>query len=194
MTRGVRTWMIMLLSCSVVRPSDRLRQSCQSHASARECSHARIGIRAALGGSRWDLSRVLLLERLILSLIGAAFGSRRGLVGSGSPSIRSFRSKCCAATIAVDLRVLATTGMLAVLTGVAFGMAPVVKFSRPTVVTCAQSLRAHEHRKSSHEGPSSSLVVAEVALAVVLLVGSGLFLESFARVTTLISVLILAMC
>jgi putative ABC transport system permease protein len=141
-----------------------------------------LGIRAALGGSRCDLSRVLLLESLILSLTGAALGA--AVAWWGVDLLRSIipAEVPRAATIAVDLRVLATTGILAVLTGVAFGMAPVVKFGRPTVVgllnqserTSTASLRTKVLR--------SALVVAEVALAVILLVGSGLFLASFARV------------
>ncbi len=181
-TRGVRTWMIMLLAAV----SFVLLIACVNLANlmlVRATARTReLGIRAALGGSRWDLSRVLLLESLILSLMGAALGT--AVAWWGVDLLRSIipAEVPRTATIAVDLRVLATTGILAVLTGVAFGMAPVVKFSRPTVVgvlnqaerTSTASLRTNVLR--------STLVVAEVALAVVLLVGSGLFLASFARV------------
>jgi putative ABC transport system permease protein len=87
-----------------------------------------------------------------------------------------------AATIAVDLRVLAATGILAVLTGVAFGIAPVAKFSRPTVVGAVNHAERASTATIRTKVLRSALVVAEVALAVVLLVGSGLFLASFARV------------
>ena len=153
-TRGVRTWMIMLLAAV----SFVLLIACVNLANlmlVRATARTReLGIRAALGGSRWDLSRVLLLESLILSLTGAALGA--AVAWWGVDLLRSIvpAEVPRAATIAVDLRVLATTGILAVLTGVAFGMAPVVKFSRPTVVRCAQSGRAHEHRNSSHQGSS----------------------------------------
>ena len=181
-TRGVRTWMIMLLAAV----SFVLLIACVNLANlmlVRATARTReLGIRAALGGSRWDLSRVLLLESLILSLTGAALGA--AVAWWGVDLLRSIipAEVPRAATIAVDLRVLATTGILAVLTGVAFGMAPVVKFSRPTVLgvlnqserTSTASLRTKVLR--------SALVVAEVALAVILLVGSGLFLASFARV------------
>jgi putative ABC transport system permease protein len=181
-TRGVRTWMIMLLAAV----SFVLLIACVNLANlmlVRATARSReLGIRAALGGSRCDLSRVLLLESLILSLTGAALGA--AVAWWGVDLLRSIipAEVPRAATIAVDLRVLATTGILAVLTGVAFGMAPVVKFGRPTVVgllnqserTSTASLRTKVLR--------SALVVAEVALAVILLVGSGLFLASFARV------------
>ena len=132
-TRGVRTWMIMLLaavSFVLLIACVNLANLMLMRATART---RELGIRAALGGSRWDLSRVLLLESLILSLMGAALGA--AVAWWGVDLLRSIipAEVPRAATIAVDLRVLATTGVLAVLTGVAFGMAPVVKFSRPTV-------------------------------------------------------------
>src|SRR4030095_13030026 len=82
-----------------------------------------LGIRAAIGASRWDLSRLLLLESLILSLTGAALGA--AAAWWGVDILRSVIPAQVprAATIAVDMRVLASTGILAVLTGVGFGMA-----------------------------------------------------------------------
>jgi predicted permease len=181
-TRGVRTWMIMLLAAvslvlliacvnlanlMLVRATHRIRE---------------LGIRSALGASRWDLSRVLLLESIILSLTGAALGS--AVAWAGVDILRSMvpAEVPRAATIAVDLRVLATTGILALLTGVAFGMAPVVKFSRPTVARVLNQSERSSTASLRTKVLRSTLVVAEVALAVVLLVGSGLFLASFARV------------
>ena len=183
-TRGVRRWMIMLLAAvsfvlliacvnlanlMLVRATHRIRE---------------LGIRSALGASRWDLSRVLLLESVILSLTGAALGAAVAWWGVDvlRPLIPAEVPR--AGGIAVDLRVLATMGILAVVTGVAFGMAPVVKFSRPTVTGVLESIRTcRVPRIFRTKVLRSTLVVVEVALAVVLLVGSGLFLASFARVT-----------
>ncbi len=182
-TRGVRTWMIMLLAAV----SFVLLIACVNLANlmlVRATARTReLGIRAALGGSRWDLSRVLLLESLILSLTGAALGA--AAAWWGVDLLRSIipAEVPRAATIAVDLRVFATTGILAVLTGVAFGMAPVVKFARPTVVGVLNQAERTSTASLRTKVLRSALVVAEVALAVILLVGSGLFLASFARVT-----------
>ncbi len=182
-TRGVRRWMIMLLAAV----SFVLLIACVNLANlmlVRATARTReLGIRAALGGSRWDLSRVLLLESLILSLTGAALGA--AVAWWGVDLLRSIVPADVprAATIAVDIRVLATTGILAVLAGVAFGMAPVVKFSRPSI---AGALNQAERTSTATRRTTvvrSTLLVAEVALAVVLLVGSGLFLASFARVS-----------
>jgi len=140
-----------------------------------------LAIRSALGASRWDLSRVLLLESIMLSLTGAALGA--AIAWWGVEVLRSLIPADVprAATIAVDLRVLATTGIVAVATGVAFGMAPVVKFSRPTPAGALNQAERSSTASRRTTGLRSGLVVAEVALAVVLLVGSGLFLASFAR-------------
>ena len=181
-TRGVRSWMIMLLaavSFVLVIACVNLGNLMLVRATARS---RELGIRAALGGSRWDLSRLLLLESVILSLTGAALGA--AVAWWGVDFLRSIipAEVPRAATIAVDLRVLATTGILAVLTGVAFGMAPVVKFSRPTLAGVLNQAERSSTASLRTRVLRSTLVVAEVALAVVLLVGSGLFLASFARV------------
>jgi predicted permease len=181
-TRRVRTWMVMLLGAV----SFVLLIACVNLANlmfVRATTRTReLGIRAALGASRWDLSRVLLLESLILSVAGAALGAV--VAWWGVDVLRSAipAEVPRAATIAVDMRVLAATGILAILTGIAFGIAPVAQFSRPTA---ARTLNQSERTTTATirtKTLRATLVVAEVALAVVLLVGSGLFLASFARV------------
>ena len=182
-TRGVRRWMVMLLAAvsfvlliacvnlanlMIVRATTRTRE---------------LAIRAALGASRWDLSRVLLLESLVLSLTGAAFGVV--LAWWGVEILRSAIPPEVprAANIAVDLRVLAAAGMAAIVTGLAFGLAPVLQFARPA----GAGVLYHGDRSTTAGTRTrwlrGTLVVLEVALTVVLLVGSGLFLASFARVT-----------
>jgi putative ABC transport system permease protein len=182
-TRSVRTWMMMLLaavSFVLLIAFVNLANLMLVRATART---RELGIRAALGGSRWDLSRVLLLESLILALTGAALGA--AVAWWGVDLLRSIvpAEVPRAATIAVDIRILATTGILAVLAGIAFGMAPVVKFSRPTIAGALNQAERTSTATIRIKVLRSTLVVAEVALAVVLLVGSGLFLASFARVT-----------
>ena len=153
-TRGVRTWMIMLLAAV----SFVLLIACVNLANlmlVRATARTReLGIRAALGGSRWDLARVLLLESLILSLAGAALGA--AVAWWGVDLLRSIvpAEVPRAATIAVDIRVLATTGILAVLTGIAFGMAPVVKFSRPTIAGALNQSERTGTATTSHQGSS----------------------------------------
>ena len=183
LTRGVRTWMlmllgavafVMLLACVNLANLMLVRASSRAH---------ELRIRAALGASRWNLSQALLIESLVLSLVGATLGVFVAWVG-----VELLRSAMPAevprvATIAIELRILAVTGVAAIVTGLAFGTAPVLQFSRPA----AGSLHIQGERTQTANVAArwlrASLVVAEVALAVVLLVGSGLFLASFARVT-----------
>ncbi|MEO8077938.1 MAG: ABC transporter permease, partial [Acidobacteriota bacterium] len=181
-TGEVRGWMAMLLGAV----SFVLLIACVNLANlmlVRATTRTReLGIRAALGASRWDLSRALLLESVILSLTGAALGAVVAWWG-----VEALRSAIPAevpraATIAVDLRVLAATGIVAIVTGIAFGLAPAVRFSRPTIAGTVHQTERGGTAGVRIKALRATLVVAEVALAVVLLVGSGLFLASFARV------------
>jgi predicted permease len=181
-TRGVRTWMLMLLGAVgfvLLIACVNLANLMLVRASARS---RELEIRSALGASRLDLVRLLLVESLLLSLGGAALGAFVAWLG-----VDAFRSVIPAevprvASITVDLRVLATIVVVSIASGLVFGAAPVLQFSRPAPrAGLARMTRAN----TAHATPNwlrGALVVLEVALAVVLLVGSGLFLASFARV------------
>jgi putative ABC transport system permease protein len=138
-----------------------------------------MAIRAALGASRGRLMRQLLTESLLLALAGAALGvlfARWGIDGLIAMSPASLPR---IGDIALDLPVLLFTGAVAVTTGVAFGLVPAISASRPDL---------HDGLKDGTRGSSGgrgrlrkALVVAEVALSLVLLVGSGLMVRSFVR-------------
>jgi predicted permease len=181
-TRGVRRWMVMLLaavSFVLLIASVNLANLMLVRATART---KELGIRAALGASRWDLSRILLVESLLLSLTGATAGTIVAWWGVDALRAAIPAEVPRAATIAVDMRVLAVTGILAIVTGILFGLAPVLQFSRPTVANALDQRERAGSVSLRTKALRAALVVAEVALAVVLLVGSGLFLASFARV------------
>jgi putative ABC transport system permease protein len=178
----VRPWMLMLLGAVAVV----LLIACVNVANlmlARATSRSReLGIRAALGASRWQIARGLLVESLLLSFTGAALGLLVAHVG-----VALLRNAMPAdvprlSDIAINLRVLAASAAAAAVTGVLFGLAPALQFSRPDL---NQTLR--DGGRASTAGAAkqrlrSALVIGEVALAVVLLVGTGLFVSSFARV------------
>lgn len=181
-TRGVRSWMVMLLaavSFVLLIASVNLANLMLVRATART---RELAIRAALGASRWDLSRILLVESLLLSLAGAAGGAIVAWWGVDALRAAIPAEVPRAATIAVDMRVLTVTGILAIVTGIFFGLAPVAQFSRPTVANALDQRERSGSASLRTKVLRAALVVAEVALAVVLLVGSGLFLASFARV------------
>lgn len=183
LTRGVRTWMLLLLAavgCVLLIACVNLANLMLVRSSVRQ---RELLIRSALGASRWDLTRAVLSESLLLSATGAALGALAAYV-----AVEVFRTAIPAevpraAAIAVDLRVLAITMSIAVATGLFIGLAPVAQFwRRSSDVSLMQSTRGHT-AAPSHRWLRGTLVIVEVALATVLLIGAGLFLASFARVT-----------
>jgi len=177
----VRSWMVMLLGAVALV----LLIACANVANlmlARATVRGpEIAIRAALGASRPAIVRGLLVESIVLSLAGAVIGVLLAWVGvhaivawlpEGLPRV---------ASVAIDVRVLAAAVGAALATGVGFGLVPALQSSRPNLST---SLK--DGGRSSTAGAGShrlrgALVISEVALAVVLLVGAGLFTSSFAR-------------
>ena len=174
----IRSWMLMLLgSVGVV-----LLIACANIANlllARASAQERdAGIRAALGASRWRLVRQLLTESLVLSVAGTACAIvvawwavqvLRTSMPDGVPRVTA---------IALDLRVMGAAAGLSLLTGILFGIFPALYLSRPDL----SSVLKHGSRSSAgslRQRTRSVLVVAEVALAVVLLVGAALFIGSF---------------
>jgi putative ABC transport system permease protein len=140
-----------------------------------------IAIRAALGASRAAIVRGLLVEAVVLSLSGSAIGI--GLAWSGVHAILPWLPAGLprVAGIAIDLRVLVAAIAAAVLTGLAFGLAPAIQSSRPNLSTALKDGGRSATGASGRHHLRSALVVSEVALAVVLVVGAGLFAASFTK-------------
>ena len=136
-----------------------------------------IAIRTAMGAGRGRLARQLLTESILLSTIGGgaglllAWGAVRGLVASNPVNLPRMDA------VGIDGRVLAFTAGVTVLLGFLFGLAPAVQAARPALTGMLKDGLRASHRG----GLRSMLVVAEVALALVLLIGAGLMLKSFRR-------------
>jgi len=139
-----------------------------------------IAIRASLGAGRWRLVRQLLAESMVLGLLGGAVGTLLGVWGIRalvrSVPIDVIRSL----VVGLDLRVLAFTLAVSLLTGILFGLIPAFRASGPNL---HETLK--EGGRQSAGGmrlrSQNLLLISEVALAVVLLMGAGLLINSFVR-------------
>ena len=144
-----------------------------------ESRQQELAIRAALGAGTKGIARELLLESVALALVGGviglalAFGALRLLIALAPGNLPRLQE------ITVDLTVLAFTLALSVLSGVVFGLVPVLKYARtqPAVMLRGGSRTASASR--SRHRARSTLVVAQVAVALVLLVSSGLMIRTF---------------
>jgi putative ABC transport system permease protein len=147
---------------------------------ARAASRTReVAVRAAVGATRTDLIRQLLAESVLLSVVGAvvglaiAYGAVRALVATVPVDLLRVEA------IQIDGTVLLFTLAVAVVTGLLFGIAPAIHASR-TDLHDALKDGARTAGESRGQWLRRSLVVAEVALALTLLVGAGLLIRSFA--------------
>jgi predicted permease len=146
-------------------------------ASTREREFA---IRTALGASRWRVVRQLLTESLLLALAGGAAGVALAAWGARALVALSAGQLPRADEVGLDGRVLAFALGVTVLTGLLFGLVPALRMSSPHL----QPMLKEGGRGTVGAGGKrvrSALVVAEVALAVVLVVGAGLMTKSLGR-------------
>ena len=141
-----------------------------------------IAIRLALGARRGRIVVQLLNESLLLALAGGVLGL--GLASWGSRILANLPLQLLprASTVHMDTRVLVFTFMLSLATAVIFGLAPSLKASRGDLAATVKE--AASVGKGGRAKLSSALVVAEVALAMILLVGSGLLVRSFAKLVS----------
>lgn len=134
-------------------------------------------VRAALGASRADLIRQMLAESLLIAGGGAVLGV--GLAFGGLGLLRAFAPPHLPriAEVNIDVIVLAFTMLMALLSAVVFGVLPALRASRPDA---GAALRTATRTGGLAAGRAlrNGVVVAEVALAFVLLVGSGLMVRS----------------
>ena len=143
--------------------------------------HRELAVRAALGASRWRIARQLLMESVIVAIAGAAAGVLLAQWAIVALLAAAPRSLADIHSVHIDLRVLCFTAALAMLTGILFGLAPALQAMRRDV---NESLK-EDSRGAGHGTRSGrlrrTLVIAETALAVVLLIGAVLLIRSFAR-------------
>jgi putative ABC transport system permease protein len=139
-----------------------------------------IAVRMALGATRWRLMRQMLTESIMLAIVGGvlglllAVGGRRFLLALSPSDLPR------AGEVGLDFRILLFTFILSLLAGIVFGLAPAWQSTRTDLNTTLKEGGRGDSGGASHR-LRGVLVVTEIALAVTLLIGVGLFIKSFAH-------------
>jgi putative ABC transport system permease protein len=141
-----------------------------------------IAIRAAIGGTRWRIIRQLLTESVVLSLSGGLLGLAFGWVGirallsvntAGLPRVGEQGS-----LVSLDWRVVSFTLLVAIGTGILFGLIPALQSSKTDLTTTLKEGSGRSGSGFRQNKARSILVITEVALALVLLIGSALLIRT----------------
>jgi putative ABC transport system permease protein len=188
LVRSLRSWMVpdqvdLVLKAMMGAVTLVLMIACANvanlllaRASAR---HREISIRAALGAGKWRIVRQLLTESVILGLISAPLGYALAAVG-----MRMMDAAIPTDSIpyfihwSLDLRSVGYLVAVSMLTGVIFGLAPAVQAARSNLTdSLKEGARGATGGKRARL--RSTLVVAEIAMSLVLLIGASLFVRSF---------------
>jgi len=140
-----------------------------------------LAIRTTLGAGKWRIVRQMLTEGLVIAGAGAVGGIAVGLLGLSALLALSSTQIPGTPSASLDLAVLAFTFTLAILTGLVFGIVPAIAVSRGNAASYLRDDSRSGTASRSTGAIRAFLVVGETTVAVMLLVGAGLLLKSFAR-------------
>ena len=141
-----------------------------------------LAMRSALGASRWRIVRQLIMEALIISFAGAAFGVVASWWLAELPMHVARNSFPAESVIHIDLPILGFSIGLALACGMLFGIAPALRLSRPDLAPAVQSTARriagrHGHRRLN------ALIAAQAALTLLLMATGAMAIGAFLRVT-----------
>ncbi len=142
-----------------------------------------IALRLALGASRWRIARQLITESLVLAVVGGVFGVLLATWGVSLLSKLNTGELSRLNEVSIDGRVLGFTFLITLIVGISSGLFPALQNSR---LVLNEALKKGGRISSAGSGGRlrGSLVATEVALAIMLLVGAGLTIRSFDRLTS----------
>jgi predicted permease len=161
---------VLLIACANVANLMLVRAEGRQH---------ELAIRAALGAGWGRIARELLVESVTLAVLGGAlgmglaYGGLRLLLTVGPANLPRL------AEISIDPLVLAFALAVSLLAGLLFGLIPVVKYAGPRIALAMRGGGRFMSQSRERHRSQNTLVVAQVSLALVLLVGSGLMIRSF---------------
>ena len=177
--RGVRRAMLVLLGAVVFV----LLIACVNVANlllARsEARRREIAVRSAIGAGLGRLLQQFVVEGLLLSLCGAAFGMLFAYGGLRLLAASNAGSIPRAGEIGLNWQVLLFTLGVCALTGMAFGLAPVLHTRPSTLYDTLKAAAGRSYGSTAADRFRAMLVISELALALVLLIGSGLMVKAF---------------
>lgn len=140
-----------------------------------------ITIRSAIGAARRQIVRQLLTESLVLALLGGGLGLLLAIWGTGVVESAGSRINPMFHDIQVDMRCLAFTFGIAIITGLIFGLAPAMQISMPNLAESLKEAGRGSGPSASRNRLRSVLVISEIAMTLVLLVCSGLLIRTVMR-------------
>jgi putative ABC transport system permease protein len=140
-----------------------------------------IAIRTAMGAGRVRVVRQLLTESLLLAIFAGVLGTAFALWGSDVLVRLSPENLPRVGEIHIDGWALAFTASLSLLTGILFGLAPALQSTHSNIVEALKEGSLSTTAGRSRHGLRSSLVIVEMALALILLVSAGLLIRSLIR-------------
>ena len=145
-----------------------------------------IAVRLSLGASRARLIRQVLTESVVLSGVGAIFGVLFARWGSALlVGFVSTQQSQVFLDLKMDSRVLAFTIAITVLCGLLFGILPALRSTRVDAMSAMKEGQSQAAGGRSHSSAARWIVAAQIALSLILLIGTGLFIRTFANLMTL---------